>query len=215
MLLTVVGMLLIATPVVASAQAPQPLPPPPAQAAPAPAQQAHVTPAPQPVYVQQPYVAQPYPPAAAPYYPPAPSRHRQIVGYRDVERTNVPVWASGLALFLAGWVLDFAIFTPVANAISTDRPQSVEEDSWAWSLVPIAGPWVQLALEAPHPAIPITMGLLQVAGVSMLIAGLVTSQSVRVPVYAGDPEDPSMRRLDVSAAPTLGGASLLLTYRQL
>lgn len=187
--------------------------------APAPAQQP-------PVYAPQPYPA-PYPaPYAAPpygypapgygYYPaPAPLRGRParpIVGYRTVQRPTTALWGSGLALFLAGWVFDFAVLTPLANAISIDRPESVEQDSWAWSLVPLVGPWIQLGLEAPHPAIPVTMGLMQLGGVALIIAGLVSQQSVRVPIYQGDPEDPASDQVALSAQPAIGGGTLAVAF---
>ncbi len=150
-----------------------------------------------------------YPAPAYGYYPTMPVRRgRAVVGHRDVERPNTALWGTGLALFLAGWVLDFAAFTPLANAISDDRPPEVEEDSWAWSLLPLVGPWIQLGLEAPHPAIPITLGLLQLAGAGMIIAGLVTRQTIRVPIYEGDPEAPGSARVDLGVAPSLGGGVL-------
>ncbi len=152
------------------------------------------------------------------YYPPPTRRgrvQRPIVGYRSVERADPRLWGSGLAMFLAGWVLDFAAITPIANAISDDRDPGVEQDSWAWSLLPIVGPIVQLGLQAPHPAIPITLELLQLTGAGLLIAGLVTNQTIRVPIYAGDPEDPNMSRIELSARPVAGGATVGVVYRHL
>lgn len=175
----------------------------------------------QPAYPQQSTYAQPqYAPYAypSPYYPPATRGRRvprPIVGYRSVTRPDPRLWGAGLAMFLAGWVVDFAVLTPIANAISTDRDGASEQDSWAWSLVPIVGPFVQLGIQAPHPAIPITMELLQLGGAALIIAGLVSNQTIRVPILQGDPEDPNVPRLDVAAQPMLGGGTIGLVYTHL
>lgn len=207
----------------ASAQdAPPPQAPPPPTYAPAPAPTYGAPAYGQPTYGQPPY-GQPapaygypapaygYPAPGYGYYPTAPVRRgRVVVGHRNVERPNPALWGTGLALLLAGWVLDFAVLTPLANAISDDRPPEVEEDSWAWSLLPLVGPWIQLGLEAPHPAIPITLGLMQLAGAGMIIAGLVSHQSIRVPIYEGDPDAPGSARVDLGVAPSPGGGVLTL-----
>ena len=138
-----------------------------------------------------------------------------MVGYRSETRSPPAIWGTGLGLFLAGYVLDFAILTPIANAISIDRPGASEQDSWAWSLIPIAGPIIQLAIEAPHPAIPIITGLMQIGGLVTFIAGLTMQETRRLPIYQGDPEDPSMLRVELDAGPVPGGGQALLTVRHL
>lgn len=167
-------------------------------------------PAPQP----QPYPypqAQPYTyPQPQPYFAPQ-RRARRVVGYRTEERAVRGLWVPGVVTFCAGYLLNL-IATPVANGLSTDRPESVEEDAWAWSVLPIAGPIVQLVIEAPHPAIPIGSGLLQIGGLALFIAGLTSREQVRLPIREGDPEDPS---LSVSAAPLPGGGLVSLTLTHL
>ncbi len=147
--------------------------------------------------------------ATAPYVPSyVPQRERPIVGYRTQTRANPALWGTGLALFLAGYVLDFAVLTPLANAISNDRDGADEEDAWAWSLLPIAGPIIQLGIGAPHPAIPIATGLMQLGGMVLFIWGLTDEQTLRVPVRAGDPEDPNLPTLGFDARPLPGGGEL-------
>jgi hypothetical protein len=203
----------LAIPPSASAQDQNAVPAPPAEQAPP----VVTNQAPPQTYPQAVYTAPPYAGYPQPYYVAQPYMGRAgrppIVGYRTEQRPTTALWAAGLAAFLAGWVLDFAVLTPIANAVSNDRSEAVEQDAWAWSLVPIVGPWIQLGLGAPHPAIPITTGILQLAGVGMFIAGMLWQQEVRVPIYQGDPDDPNMRRVDVSLRPELGGGTLALAYR--
>ena len=140
---------------------------------------------------------------------------RNIIGYRDVQQNPPELWGTGLGLFLAGYVLDFAILTPIANAISVDRTGADEQDAWAWSLLPIAGPIVQLAIEAPHPAIPIATGLMQIGGLVLFILGLTETQEAQVPIFEGSPDDPNMLRVGADLAPVDGGGVLNVTLTHL
>ncbi len=157
-----------------------------------------------PVYMGTPYVPS--------YVPPS---HRPIVGYRTETRARTVLWGTGLGLFLAGYVLDWAALTPLANAISEDRAGADEEDAWAWSLLPLAGPVIQLAIGAPHPAIPITTGLMQLAGMVLFIWGLTDQETVRIPVRAGDPDDPSIPTLGFDASPLPGGGEVRVSLAHL
>lgn len=159
---------------------------------------------PAPVYMGTPYVPS--------YLPPA---HRPIVGYRTETRARTALWGPGLGLFLAGYVLNWAALTPLANAISEDRDGADEEDAWAWSLLPIAGPVIQLAIGAPHPAIPITTGLLQLVGAVLFVWGVTDQETVRIPVRAGDPDDPSIPTLGFDASPLPGGGEVRVSLAHL
>lgn len=158
-----------------------------------------------PRYAPQPRYGASYGYGQQPYAP----RGREIVGYRTEQQAPTSIWGAGLGCFLAGYVLDL-ILTPLANAISDDRPGAVEEDAMAWALLPVVGPIIQLAIGAPHPAIPITTGLLQLGGLTALIVGLVSQEDVRVPIYRGDEDDPNLQA-DLTLAPTVGGAAAGLT----
>ena len=156
--------------------------------------------------MQRPYVQ--------PYYEPT-RANRQIIGYRHTSRNPPAIWATGLGLFLAGWVLDFAVLTPIANAISSEREGADEQDAWAWSLIPIAGPLIQLGVGAPHPAIPIATGLMQIGGLITFIVGLTTQETTDIPIYRGGPDDPSMLRVGLDAAQVDGGGELRLSLTHL
>lgn len=202
-----------ATPLVAQAQQDAP----PSAATDSPTQPA---PAPQPYQVQpqpqpqpQPYYYQPQPQPQPYYYRPMRRRRPQIVGYRTEEREVRSLWIPGLITLGVGYLLD-VIGTPVANSISNDRPESDEEDAMAWALIPIAGPIIQLGIGAPHPALPITSGLLQLGGLTMFIAGLTMREEARVPIYEGDADDPT-RRVDVQAVPLPGGGQVNVTLTHL
>lgn len=142
-------------------------------------------------------------------------RQRVVIGYRDIRRNPPEVWGTGLGLFLAGYLLDFAVLTPIANAISNDRDGADEEDAWAWALIPVAGPIIQLGVGAPHPAVPIATGLMQIGGLVTFVLGLLGEETTSVPVYQGSPHDPNMLRIGLDAAQVDGGAQLRVTMTHL
>jgi hypothetical protein len=144
-----------------------------------------------------------------------PRRGRAIVAYRTETRNPPALWGAGLGLFLGGWVLHFAALTPIANAVSNERSNAAEQDAQAWALVPIAGPLAQLGLEAPHPAIPILAGALQIGGIVLFALGLTTTEQTRVPIYEGSPEDPSMLTVELDGGASPDGAFVGLTLRHL
>lgn len=133
--------------------------------------------------------------------------------FEDQERATKGLYVPGIILFGIGWVGNFAIATPAANMASDDRPDAAEEDAWAWSVVPIVGPIAQLAIGAPHPAIAITMGLMQIGGLALFIAGLVSKETVQVRV-AGPP-DGNGTTVDLDVVPMEGGGALQLTVGHL
>lgn len=149
------------------------------------------------------------------YAPPTRGARRPIVGYRTETRNPPALWGAGLGIFLAGWVLDFAVLTPLANLLSEDRSGANEQDAWAWSLIPIAGPLIQLGIGAPHPAVPILTGLLQLGGLVTFIVGLTSTETHRAAIYQGDPEDPAMLRVELDASPVESGAMIGVTIRHL
>lgn len=139
-------------------------------------------------------------------FPPRDRQGRVLVGTRHEMQNDRGLWGAGLGLFLAGWVLDMA-GTGIANAMSTDRTDADEQDAQAWSILPFAGPIIQLAIEAPHPAIPITSGLLQITGLVMFVLGMTSQHDAEVPIYAWGPTaDARTPRLGLEVAPTQGGA---------
>lgn len=136
---------------------------------------------------------------------------RTVVGTRHEQQNDRGLWGLGLGLTLGGWALDIAL-TAAANAISTDRTDAAEQDAQAWSILPFAGPIIQLGIGAPHPAIPITTGLLQISGLVCFIMGMTSTHDAEVPIYAfGDPSDARTARLGFGVAPTSGGAYATLT----
>lgn len=139
-------------------------------------------------------------------------RHgRTLVDTRHENQPDRGLWGTGLGLFLAGWVLDI-VGTAIFNAASDDRSGANEEDAQAWSLLPIVGPLVQLGIEAPHPALPLTSGLLQISGLVLFVVGMTSNHDVEIPVYAwGDPHDAATARLGLDITPTNGGAYASLT----
>jgi hypothetical protein len=142
-------------------------------------------------------------------------RGRMLVGTRHEMQSDRGLWGLGLGLFLAGWALDIA-GTAIFNAVSDDRDGAQEEDAMAWSILPFVGPFVQLGLEAPHPALPITSGLLQITGLVLFVLGMTSQHDAEIPVYAfGDPSDARTARLGLDLSPTAGGAYATLTLHSM
>ncbi len=167
-------------------------------------------PAPAPAYAT---TSTPYPPTYGSPFPPRDRHGRALVGTRHEMQNDRGLWGAGLGLFLGGWVLDL-VGTALANAMSHDRTDAAEQDAQAWSILPLVGPVVQLGIEAPHPAIPITSGLMQISGLVMFIVGLTSEHDAEIPIYAwGDPSDPRTPRLGLEVAPTQGGAMGTLSLR--
>jgi hypothetical protein len=136
---------------------------------------------------------------------------RVVIGTRHEQQSDRGLWGGGLGLFIAGWALDI-LSVPIANAI---HPRDNWTDSLAWGVLPIAGPVGQLTVGAPHPALPITFGIMEIAGAIMFIMGVTSTHDAEVPVYAlGDPRDPMTPRLAFSVAPSDSGgfASATLTF---
>jgi hypothetical protein len=142
-------------------------------------------------------------------------RGRRLVGTRRETQNDRGLWGAGLGLFIAGWVLDIA-GTAIFNAVSNDRLPASEEDAMAWSIVPWFGPIIQLAIQAPHPALPLVSGLMQIGGTILFVLGLTSEHEAEVPIYAfGDPHDPATARIGLDVAPTEGGAYATVTLHTL
>ena len=202
----------------ASAQTLEPAPAPVAEPtvapAPAPASVIVTTVAPTPTVYASPLYAPIYDTRYDTRYAPAARGRPQRVqiGVRTERQSDQGLWGLGLGFFIAGWVLDFAVLTPIANAMSHDRTDAAEQDAWAWSLMPVVGPIVQLAIGAPHPAIPLLTGVMQIGGLVLLAMGLTSTHDAEVPVYAfGDPSDPRTARLSMGLAPMVDGGYATLT----
>lgn len=138
-------------------------------------------------------------------------RGRELVAIRHEMQSDRGLWGLGIGLFAAGWALDI-IGTGIFNGVSEDRSGANEEDAMAWSIVPLVGPFIQLGIQAPHPALPITSGLLQITGLVLFIVGITSQHDAEIPVYAwGDPADARTARLGLDLQSTNGGAYATLT----
>lgn len=139
------------------------------QAPPPPQPQPYYAPQPQPVYAQP-----AYPPPAQPARPAQP---------RTVTRPNLGLIVSGAVLLGVGWVANIISGLPAGD----DPFDSGSEPEWdafrLTSIIPVAGPWIQLGVKpttfaqdywAPWLIID---GLLQLAGVTMLIVGIATPRT--------------------------------------
>lgn len=161
-----------------------------AQATQAQAQPQVVVTQPQPATVQ--YVQQPQPQVVQVYQPGQPMLvaqpvQRQQIG--ETTRANFGLIIPGAVLWGVGWVANFIVGLPAG-----DDPFRSGGASEAWtafrlaSLIPLAGPWVQLGVQPTRFEQDswgmwlIIDGLLQLAGATMLFIGIATPQTV--PVYA-------------------------------
>ena len=170
----------------------------------------YVTPAPAsataPAYA--PVYAPPYDPSYASM--PRGRGGRIVIGTRHEQQSDRGLWGAGLGLFLGGWVLDI-VGTAIANAMS-DRSSTDENNAQAWSVMPLGGPIAQLVVGAPHPALPLTFGIMQITGLVMFVMGLTSTHDAEVPVYAlGDPSDPTTPRLAFEVTPRSDGGFASVT----
>lgn len=167
---------------------PQPVPPPP----------------------QQPPPQQPPPPQYAPQYAPQPAP-----ATRYEER---PIWGligPGIGLLAGGYVLNILV-TGIGAAViaaedSIDGSSSTLADEFFYTgLIPAAGPWVQLAImladgrEDWGPWLVLD-GILQTAGLTMIILGAAITQRVAVRADLGDD-------VELAVSPSLGGMNASLTW---
>lgn len=163
----------IAAPIAAQAQQAQPGQPQVVYVQPQPAAQPVPQPGqPQVVYVQaQPYGQQAYgqPVAAAPMGTP----HTR-------ERPNLGLIIPGAVMLGVGWIMNFIVGLPAGDDPFSGG-SSEEWDAFRLSsLIPVAGPWVQLGVKPTDfrqdywPVWLIFDGVLQAAGTLMLIIGIAT-----------------------------------------
>lgn len=150
----------------AEAQVPAP---PPQQQPPPPQGQVVVQPAPQ-QYGQ--------PQQQPQYYQPAP------VPQREQRTRSRPIWGlviPGAVVLGVSWILHAAVVSPFAGYSATSGFQP----DWAtfrWTgLIPVAGPWIQLAVkpggfEDSWAGYLVVDGLLQAAGLTMLILGIAIQE---------------------------------------
>jgi hypothetical protein len=153
------------------------------------------------IQAQQPYYGQPV--YTQPYYgQPAfapPAAQRQQVGTR--ERPNLGLIISGAVLLGVGWILDIVTGVPAGDDPFTSGSEP-EWDAFRFSsLIPIAGPWIQLAVKptgftqdywAPWLIID---GLIQATGLTLLVIGIATPETE--PVYAS-------RGVELAILPSVG-----------
>lgn len=141
-------------------------------------------PAPPAQYAQpQPYYAPPPQPA---YQQPVYAQPAQPAQPRTVTRPNIGLIVSGSVLLGVGWVTNFITGLPAGDDPFTSGSEPEWDAFRVTSLIPVAGPWIQLGVKptafsqdywAPWLIIN---GLMQVSGVTMLIIGASTSRTETV-----------------------------------
>ncbi len=121
------------------------------------------------------------------------------------ERVNWAAIGAGAAVFAGGWLL-----TWIATVIWYDQTTSCTSTGWfgytcthygpddtalAWSFAPLIGPWLMLtsaSLQGPDLAFPILAGLVQLAGLTTLIVGVLVREPVEVRPRAGAAPQPRL-----------------------
>lgn len=172
--LIVASLIAIAAPAQAQSQA-QPAPQPPA---PQPYQQPQPYAQPQPY--QQPYYA---PQQTQPYY----TQPEQRAGVPTTRtRPNFGLIISGAVLLGVGWIANIVVGLPAGD----DPFSSGSEPEWTsfrlTSLVPLAGPWIQLGVKPTSfdqdywAGWLIIDGILQALGATLLVVGLATPRTETV-----------------------------------
>lgn len=138
-------------------------------------------------YPQQQYQQPQY--YAPPQQQPAPPRQT-----RTERRPIIGLVVPGAVLLGVSWIIHAAVVSPFAGW-SIDRGYQPEWDAFrAWGLLPLAGPWIQLAIKPDtggrdgwDPYLVID-GILQAGGLTMLILGLAIQE--RHEVYVDNERAP-------------------------
>lgn len=127
----------------------------------------------------QPVVITPVPTAPAPP-PPAPRSH-----------THVGLIVSGAVVLGVGWLVNIVIGVPAGtDPFSSSAAPAAWDTFRLCSLVPVAGPWIQLAVKPTDfrddywGAWLIANGIWQGAGAVLLVAGLATIGDDEAPMTA-------------------------------
>lgn len=132
------------------------------------------------------YVAPQQPGYYYPVAPPAPTPPPQP---REETRPHLGLAISGGVMLGVSWLVHAALVSPLAGC-DFDSCQDEWGEFRLWGVVPLVGPWVQLGTKPyserdgwmPYLVID---GLLQVAGLTMLILGVSLRETVTV--YAEGP----------------------------
>lgn len=142
------------------------------------------TPAPPPPagYAQpQPYYVQPAPPVYAPQ--PVYAQPVRSPRARTSTRPNIGLIVSGAVLLGVGWVSNIIVGLPAGDDPFTSGSEPKWETFRITSVIPIAGPWIQLGVKPTSFAQDywgawlIINGLMQASGLTMLIAGIATPRT--------------------------------------
>lgn len=143
----------------------------------------------QPVYVQQQPVYQ------QPYQQPVYQQPYQQQP-RTEERAHVGLIVGGAVMLGVSWLVHGALISPFAGW-SIDWGYQPEWESFRYAgLIPIAGPWIQLALKPGTlnddgwGTYLVIDGLLQAGGLTMLILGATITETVTV--YGDSRTGPSL-----------------------
>ncbi len=154
-------------------------------------------------HAQQPVYVQPYYPVAAPQPAPPPQP-------REESRPHLGLAISGGVMLGVSWLVHAALISPLAGC-DLDSCQDAWGDFRLVGTIPLAGPWIQLAVKPTSdrdgwlPYLVID-GLLQIAGLTMLILGVSLRETVTV--YSEGPAGFELAVLP-SAGPDGGGLGLV------
>ena len=118
---------------------------------------------------------------------------------------NLGLFWAGLPVFLVPWILTFSITFALDGGTT---------DATTWGFIPLIGPWV--LLDYPEDDFTFTMlivsGLLQLAGVTLMVLGLATTREVAVRAELGDgPRAPVLTFTPMFGTDFAGGG-LTLTH---
>ena len=121
------------------------------------------------------------------------------------------LWVPGV-LALGGGFL-FSVFADVAVGRECNGGASGGCPDGVWSLttwIPVVGPWIGLAAGEPrdYAWVNYVGGILEGAGLLMMIIGLAIQDEWDEPLYAFSPSDPLGATLRVDGGPTGGNVTL-------
>lgn len=142
------------------------------------------------------------------YYGPQPRPPPPVSTHTETRQRIIwPLLAPGIGALAGGWVGYWLAYTLGALICVTGSCSSDFTEQWGYSLIPLAGPWLNIGLANAEPIWPTVMGILQSAGLVLMIVGLTVREEVEVEVP--DQPRPTMR-VELGATP-MGGPMLRAT----
>jgi hypothetical protein len=130
------------------------------------------------------------------------------VGYEEVQTDIKGLWIAGIPIWTVTYLFTFLVTTTV---------DPNDEELVVFSAIPLIGPWMMLGTGKVAAGAPVGFtvlsGILQTAGLAMIVVGKTVQTTKKVPLYAlgDDPDAPLLSLTPGPVGPGAFGLNLTLT----